>query len=248
MNENNKIKIGILSTSQIFTDDNPYNDIYKFYNVYTKRIYECGAIPIGILLNDGKLEISSLEVCDAFLIGGGKKVEPYFFETINYAIKNNKPLLGICLGMQAIAIYSYLEMMLTKEKKELTIDNFVNLYKNLKEEEIKYLEPVEKHYNTKITRNDYLENIHKVKINKDSQLYSIYQKDEIDVLSMHNYAVNKYSDMVLVNCDSDNVIEGIEYKDKDLFILGVQWHPEPDENNNIIFSSLIENAKKRKKK
>lgn len=240
------IKIGILPTTKIYEDDNPYNDIYKFYNIYTKRIYESGAIPIGILLNDGELDENSLDICDAFLIGGGKKIEPYFLETINYAIKNNKPLLGICLGMQTIALYSYLESQLTKENKELNIQNFSSLYKKLKEEKVEFLKPIENHYKTVITRDNYLENIHTININKDSLLHSIYKKDEIDVLSMHNYAVNKYGDNVLINCTEDNIIEGLEYKDKNLFILGVQWHPEPEEKNNVIFDALIKEAKKRK--
>ena len=95
------IKIGILPTTKLYEDDNPYNDKYTFENVYMKRIYDSGAIPVGILPNDGKLDYSILEICDGFLLCGGNKIEEYNLEVIDYAIKKNKPLLGICLGMHS---------------------------------------------------------------------------------------------------------------------------------------------------
>ena len=240
------IKIGILPSCQIFEKDNPYNDIYKFYNIFSKKIFEFGAIPIGILLNDGKIDINSLEMCDAFLIEGGNKIEPYFFETINYAIKNNKPLLGICLGMQSIGVYSYLEMLLRQENKELTVKNFYNMFKKIKEDNVYFLKTIDNHYNEKPTRSNYLKNQHKVEILKDTKLYSIYKENKIDVVSMHKYIVNKYGDTILINCIFDDVIEGLEYKDDNLFILGIQWHPELEDKHNILFKRLIEEAQKRK--
>ena len=71
------IKIGILPSSKLFEDDNPYNDKYSFHNVYLKRIYEAGAIPVGILPIDGKIDYNSLEICDCFLLCGGTKIEDY---------------------------------------------------------------------------------------------------------------------------------------------------------------------------
>lgn len=239
------IKIGILPTTKLYEDDNPYNDIYTFNNVYIKKIYESGAIPIGILLNDGILDYNTLDMCDGFLIGGGKKIESYYLEIIDYAIKNNKPLLGICLGMQSIGVYSYIETLLKEDNLSLTKDNFISKFSKIKEEKINFLKPVEGHYNIKITREEYLPNKHKVDVIKDSKLFNIYKKDTINVLSMHNYAVNLIGNDILINCKYDDVIEGIEYKDKNLFILGVQWHPEIEKENNILFETLIKEAEKR---
>ncbi len=241
------IKIGILPTTQINEKDNPYNDVYMFYNIVTKRIYESGAIPVGIILNDGKLDINSLGMCDALLIGGGKKIEPYFLEAINYAIENNVPLLGICLGMQSIGVFSYLETLLKEQNMDLSTQNVYAMFDKIKAENIQFLRPVDNHYNVKITRSNYPENMHKVKINRDSKLYGIYNEDEIDIVSMHRYAVNKYGENVLVNCLSEDIIEGLEYKDNDLFILGVQWHPELEERHNKLFKTLVKEAKRRKK-
>ena len=240
------IKVGLIPTAHVFTNNNPYSDTYTFYNIYTKRLYEIGALPVGILLNDGKLDIESLKMCDALLIGGGNKIEPYFLEVINYAVKNNVPLLGICLGMQSIGVYSYLETLLKQQNKDLTVENFWKEFQTIKDNKVMFLNPVQNHYNEKITRDNYPENKHGIRINTTSKLYAIFQKEEMDVVSMHRYVISKYGERVLINCDSDGIIEGLEYKDDDLFILGVQWHPELEENNNVIFKSLIKEAKKRK--
>lgn len=41
-----------------------------------------------------------------------------------------------------------------------------------------------------------------------------------------------------------NKIDGLEYKG-DRFILGVQWHPELEEDNIVIFQKLVNEAGKR---
>ena len=240
------IKIGLVSTTKIYDENNPFSDVEAFYNVYVRKIYEVGAIPVGILLNNRKLNVESLEMCDAFIIGGGNKIEPCFLELINYAIANNIPLLGICLGMQAIAIYSYLETLLIEKKKELTIGNFDEEFEIAKKNNTIFLYPIDNHYKEKVTKYNYNVNKHLVKVDVSSKLYSIFEKNSLDVISMHHYAVKKYGKSVMVNCTCDDVIEGLEYKNKDLFILGVQWHPELEIENNAIFKRLVEEAEKRK--
>ena len=101
-----KIVVGILPQIRLNTDNNPYNDKYEFLDLYTKKIIECGAIPIGICLNNGKLDYSSLDICDAFILPGGNKVDRCYYETLFYCLKTNKPLLGICLGLEGMAIFS----------------------------------------------------------------------------------------------------------------------------------------------
>lgn len=242
------IKIGILPTTQINETDSPFSNIYNFPNLISKRISEVGAIPVGILLNDQKLNYNSLKMCDAFIIPGGNKIEPYFIETINYAIQNNVPLLGICCGMQSIGFYSYLEKLLKECNKELTVSNFLEKFKEVIEKKDNFLLPIENHYNEKITRSNYSKNMHPIKLNKNSILYNIYDKSEFDVISLHKYAVNKYGNNVLISCKLEDTIEGIEYKDENLFILGVQWHPELDEKHNVLFKRLVNEAQKRKLK
>lgn len=85
---------------------------------------------------------------------------------------------------------------------------------------------------------------HYVKINKDSLLYDILDKEEIKVNSFHHQCVDKIApDLRLSAIYEDkediknNVIEALEYKDKNYFALALQWHPEAleDENCDKIF-------------
>ena len=242
----NQVVVGILPTSKIFIDDDPYNDRYMFYNVYTKRIFEAGGIPVGILLSDGKLNISSLEMCDAFLICGGQKIEPYLFEVISYAIASNKPLLGICMGMQSIGVYSFIEELLTSENRAVNKKNIYMMYDRIRNDNVMFLNDVNNHYNCEVTRENFSNVRHFVDIKKDSKLYSIFKTEKLGVLSMHHHCLNKYGKNVMINCFAGDVIEGLEYKRRDLCILGIQWHPELEKNTSIIFSYLINAAKKRK--
>ena len=48
---------------------------------------------------------SDYSKCDGFIIQGGKNIEDWFYDVIEYAIKDNKPILGICLGCQVLGTY-----------------------------------------------------------------------------------------------------------------------------------------------
>ena len=64
---------------------------------------------------------------------------------------------------------------------------------------------------------------HKAKIMQDSFLYSVYQKEDIEINSFHRQAVRKLANNFKVTATSeDGIIEAIEYGN----IIGVQWHPE----------------------
>lgn len=62
---------------------------------------------IGILNYDNTLVSKDiLDICDGIIFQGGKKIYPYHYEILDYAIKNNIPVLGICMGCQIIGLYS----------------------------------------------------------------------------------------------------------------------------------------------
>ena len=232
--------IGILPVSTLnkSSNENYYDEQYKFVNLYCKKIYEEGGIPVGILLNDNKLDYDTLSLYDGFLIPGGKRLEHYVYQIIDYCIKNNKPILGICAGMHAMSIYSY--VMEDLDDVELSGDK----YQKLKEENNgSLLKQISGHYN-KLTFDNIDSAKHKIKIDKDSILYNVYKKEEIDVVSLHKYSPKIIGKGFKTTSYSNDIIESIEYNKEGYFIVGVQWHPEYE--NNTIIKRLIDESSKRK--
>ena len=58
--------IGILPTYRFEDTDSPYDDAYKFVPLYSIKVHEAGGLPVGILLNDKKLDMDVLDMCDGF--------------------------------------------------------------------------------------------------------------------------------------------------------------------------------------
>lgn len=62
---------------------------------------------IGILNYDNSLiDTNILDKCDGIIFQGGNDIYPYHFQILAYSIKNNIPVLGICMGHQIIGLYS----------------------------------------------------------------------------------------------------------------------------------------------
>ena len=242
-----KVVVGILPTYNKGILKNPYDDSYKFIELYSNKVKLSGGIPLGILPDKDNLNLDILDLCDAFIIPGGTKIEKYAYELIIYAIKKNKPLLGICLGSQSIAITSLL-LEHIDINKDITIEEITTIYNKLKEENegslLKKVPEPNIHGNIVISEDTIDEARHIIKIEKDSLLYKIYNKEELSVVSLHNYDYKKVGSSFKVTAKStDNVNEAVEYKKENTFILGVEFHPELEENN-LIFESLIKAAKR----
>ncbi len=93
---------------------------YTYLVPFNKR----NVLPI-ILPIDSKLLASALELCDGFLVIGGDDINPTLYgetntglskcvndsldsidqEVIKYAYSHRKPLLGICRGIQSLAVF-----------------------------------------------------------------------------------------------------------------------------------------------
>lgn len=163
---------------------------------------------------------SVLSLCDGFILPGGDTWYSLDEVVIDYAIRRDKPLLAICLGMQALS-------KVLSGKKRMGYDNTI---KN--NTVINHLEP-NKTY------------VHSVIIDKNSKLYSIIGDVEITVNSRHSYHVPELDNTLICARSSDGLIEGVELKDKK-FIIGVQWHPESnleDEHSKKLFKSFFDNFK-----
>ena len=205
----NKPVIGIIPTSNYLQTDDSFKDTYRFGNNYIKRIVDNGGIPYLIPYVDDKIIEESLDICDGLILPGGNRVVSTNFDVIDYFYKNNKPILGICLGMQTIAMYS------------------VNIENDELKRIIKKIDNGTDHWPVELFRDNVNTLAHKVIIDKNSKLYDIFKLEEMEVNSVHKMTVTEVGSKFKVSIkSSDGLIEGIEYDGDDKYIIGVQFHPE----------------------
>lgn len=86
-------------------------NVLTFNEEIVKVIYEAGNIPLGILVdfdNDSKIEFKTikplLEKCDGVILQGGSEYSDVDILITKYLHKKDIPVLGICLGMQTMAM------------------------------------------------------------------------------------------------------------------------------------------------
>ena len=224
--------IGIVGRPN-FPDEN--SSMIVVVDYYRKAIIENGGIPLMILppqlieynnskpsevmklSEDEKLSLKrQLQLCDGILMPGGYKVFEHDFLILEYAINNDIPILGICLGMQIMSNY----------KEE---------YYNEKNDNVKV-----NHYDLD---NEYS---HVVKLDKNSKLYSIFEHEEIKVNSLHNYHVVKAGKYKVVGLSEDGLIEALEYPQNkfNIGVQWHPERLKNDELQNKLFESFIESSKK----
>lgn len=223
--------IGIVPS--IKNQENPYQDKSSFVNMYAEKILSSGGIPLGMLTRNVD---EYLTICDGYLWPGGNKIEWAFLKVLEDTIKNGKTTLGVCLGMQTICTYfTVLEDMKKNQDFKMTYDT--NKLSN------PYLMPVDNssiHSHHIVDRNESVESAkHDIRILENSILSKIYQTQKRKVVSLHNYCIRRLSKDLLVSARSDdNVIEGVEYNQNNCNIIGVQFHPEIEEDSGI-FDYLV---------
>ena len=202
--------IGIIANTIGFDSNNPFDDKYFAQNNYVIKIKKLGGIPIIIPHVDMQINYDALDLCDAFLITGGKDIHKYHLDVIEYAMNKNKKLLGICMGMQAIGMSSNNDY---NEETLVKVDN---------------------HYNDDITHLEKELLIHEVEFENDSLLYDLLGK-RMMVNSIHRYALMSVSYPFKVVGKCGDIIEAIEYKN----IIGVQFHPELMTSADNLFKWLM---------
>lgn len=159
-----------------------------------------------------------LNKCDGFIIPGGSYWYNFDEYIINYAIKTNKPLLGICAGFQVICSMFSKNRTKFDMTEKITNDNHYGRF------------------------NAYQ---HEIIITKDSLLEKILNKNRILVNSLHHYCVNFTINKLNISALSpDNIIESVELNNHKFF-LAIQWHPEylNDDNSKKIFDYFVEKIK-----
>ena len=82
--------------------------------------------------------------------------------------------------------------------------------------------------------------VHSVTLDKTSKLYEIIGEETFKVNSRHSFHILPSDYYDISGLSEDNLIEGIEMKNKK-FVIGVQWHPESmdDETSKKLFEAFI---------
>lgn len=206
---------------------------------YTTCLEAAGGLPVGLPVTaDPATTAATLERADGLLLTGGVDINPAMFgqtpvkglgqidapldvmelAAARAALEMGKPILGICRGIQilAVACSGSLYQDLPSQKPG-AINHGPNVAKNV------------------VT--------HPVKIVKPSLLHDILGLDEIMINSKHHQAVDQPPPGFEVSAQAaDGVIEALE-KPGYPWLLGLQWHPEgtckEDRSSALIFEAFI---------
>ena len=210
---------------------------------YLDGLKEAGATPVIFPLTEDPEEISGLvDICDGILLTGGHDVTPLIYGeeplegkvscciardnmeklVLEDAMKKNKPVLGICRGIQFINAFLG-----------------GTLYQDLPSQHPSDIE----HHQTP----PYDIPVHDVSIRKSTPLYDCFGTEKISVNSYHHQAVKDVAPGLEVMAESeDGIVEAI-YMPSYGFLWAVQWHPEfsykKDVNSKKIFQAFVESLK-----
>jgi putative glutamine amidotransferase len=205
---------------------------------YCDAVNKAGGLAVVIPFSD---DIDFLENmflrCDGFLISGGPDVEPKYYGEENLpingsisplrdfvelffarkAIEKNKPVFGICRGVQVINV-------------ALGGTLYQDIYKQIQDRElIKHRQEAPKWYPT-----------HDIVIEKGSRVCKSLKSERIGVNSFHHQAIKTLAPgMIITSRASDGIIESIEHS-QHRYAVGVQWHPEIMWQKNPTFLGLFE--------
>ena len=178
---------------------------------YEQAIFKAGAIPIILSpSNDDAIISAQLNLIDGLLMqGGGGDIEVIHIKYIKKAYQKDIGCLGICMGHQLINV---------------ALGGKIGLIKN--------------GVNNKQKTPLYMPN-HNIKLFKNTKLFNILNKSQINVNSNHRYHITNLAKNIIISAISnDNIIEAIEVPNKK-FMLGVQWHPEHLLKNNVEWLKLF---------
>ncbi|MGX8702738.1 gamma-glutamyl-gamma-aminobutyrate hydrolase family protein [Caproiciproducens sp.] len=209
---------------------------------YLRAVEEAGGVPLVLPLAGGEEDVAALSgLCDGFLFTGGPDVHPSLFgeETLrfcgpidsrrdkfeilllNRAVKLDKPMLGICRGIQLMnaALGGSLYQDIPAQVRGLPVA-----------------------HNQKPP---YDVAVHSIVIEKESPLCAILHKTEMTVNSMHHQAIKDLAPPLRCAASSADGLAECVWMPGKRFFLGVQWHPEylPGPESGNLFRAFLSAAK-----
>ncbi|SFL48887.1 gamma-glutamyl-gamma-aminobutyrate hydrolase family protein [Pelosinus propionicus] len=231
-----------ISASMLITEDGSClgNEQAYVNKYYVKALAAVGAAPLllPIVEKNDLLIRAQLRQVDCLLLSGGYDINPllygeeplpeleyimperdeYEVKLIQMALEMNKPILGICRGMQI-----------------LNVACGGTLYQDLNQFSLKHFKHQQK------SKTDTAS--HTVEFIPNTKLHRIMGVDTTKINTFYHQAIKDTAPNFIINGKAkDGIIEGIE-KTGENFVMGVQWHPEMMMEKDVsmlkIFQSFI---------
>lgn len=232
--------IGI--TVDLIDDSYEYSH-YPWYAIrkhYSDAIIQMGGTPIMLPLQLENIH-DIIKLIDGLIVSGSDyDIHPKFyndkpqglngklqhndqktlfeFKLIENALKYNIPFLGICNGMQAMNVIcggSLIQHI--PDSKYYNQDNPIN----------------HKAIRRVIDNQNFNIQYHNINIKDSTVLYKLSNLKSAIVNSNHHQAVDKLGEGIIVSAVADDgIIEAIEFQNHP-FALGVEWHPEYFDKNDL---------------
>ena len=195
---------------------------------YVRSLVAAGAVPwlVPLLSGDEAMLHEIYDRLDGVFLTGGVDMDPANYgeerhascdrsdlardwtevTLVRWAVRDRKPLLGVCRGIQAINVAcggSLYQDITDQHPGAIKHDYFSD---------------------TGAFRRDYL--AHPVRVAADSHLRRILETDQMQVNSMHHQGIKRLAPGLTASAFApDGLIEAIE-KSEGSYLVGVQWHPE----------------------
>ncbi len=209
---------------------------------YIVAVLGAGALPI--LLPNESQSLELLEYCDGLLLTGGGDFDPESFGAadegtdysgvsktrdemelafIGAADRMAMPMLGICRGVQALAVAGGGTLI-------------QDIPRVIPDSPLLHSQPENRQQPT-----------HKVLVEPQSQVAKLLGGSIVEVNSFHHQAIARIPRGYIVTARAeDGVIEAIENPDKE-FMVGVQWHPEDlvghSQEAQNLFAGFVESSR-----
>ena len=215
--------------------------MYQQRTSYSDAIWENGGLSIYLPCRESLEDVEQVvSLCDGLLVPGGADIDPslygeerveecgkshlvndrYDLALIHEAVRQNKPVLAICRGLQAV-----------------NVAFGGTLYQDI---------PTQ--YETKVKHSSGLaskENYHRVILKEGSYIERLCGRGEILTNTSHHQAIMDLAEgfTVTARCE-DGIIEAIECEERN--IIALQWHPErmqDEETFRRLFAEFVDKCR-----